>query len=1131
MSRRLSFLRFIIFILYLFTPVLGSSKNNADDLALSILLEVKSSSKTAAQAASGDAGADQELCALTFTNLDAQTGSGTWSTLSPGVVIDDPNSPTTQVTSLNPGANVFTWTVGTVTDDVTITVYELPTVANAGSDQDLCGITSTQLDANVPLAGNGEWSISGGSGGNIDDPLDPKSQFSGLINESYTLTWTISNGICSFSSDNVVITFFSLPGTPALVSSPPVVCEGPTTFVLLSSQEEAPNGGTYQWFKDGALISNTSQDLSLFTAANTGSYEVALVDGNFPNCISARSNTVDVSIVSPPSQPTVIRSSNGPLCFGETVNFTSSEAPVNGNYIWFRNGVSFSNSRSIVVSEIGSNSYSVRVATDQGCISAESIPEVVTIEPLPTTPTLSSSGNTICADGSRVELTSNLVAPNGGSYIWLKDGAPISGQTSQRILLERANESGDYSVQTVNGTGARCASAPSGVQTVQIFQLPSVARVGSDQQLCDESSTVLVAETPVVGVGTWNTSSPGVTINDPNDPGSAATGLSPGAYTFSWQVNNGACIGTPVDMSVQVFAAPSAAIAEADKLVCDQVSTTISAAPPVSGTGEWTLMDGVGRIVNSSSPQTTVEDLLPGTEVTLAWTVRNGACVENSDELRIQVGESPAPALTEPSVQLCNQASTQLSAAAPAVGEGQWTLVSGSATLADATDPNTRVNDLVPGEDVTLRWTVTNQCGVNIQEVTLQNDVAPDVADAGPDVELCGITSINLAGSGQGGQWTIVSGDATILDEFNAQSAARDLSIGVNVLKYSIPGNTCEGTEDEVTITVFQEPSEAFAGDDLYVCNGETIASLNAQPPTTGTGRWTILSGDGTVQNDQEPSTQVTGLRPGQTILRWSVENGSCTTNTDDLVLNVFPSPGVTRDEVEICLGEQTQLEAVGGDRYQWQPAAGLSDPSLPGPLASPLETTLYTVDITNDNCVSRSVTVNVIVNPLPTLEVSGDTTIFANEEVELFASGASTYQWAPPTGLDDPTSSSPVASPMESTQYRVTGANEFECEATAEVLVDVSDNFEVFIPDLFSPNGDQMNDILYVNTLGISKFEFRIFDRTGREMFSTTNQEEGWDGTFNGVEQGMDSYVYYVQAETVSGNRIRRKGSIQLVR
>ena len=119
----------------------------------------------------------------------------------------------------------------------------------------------------------------------------------------------------------------------------------------------------------------------------------------------------------------------------------------------------------------------------------------------------------------------------------------------------------------------------------------------------------------------------------------------------------------------------------------------------------------------------------------------------------------------------------------------------------------------------------------------------------------------------------------------------------------------------------------------------------------------------------------------------------------------------------------------------------------------------------------------------------------------------------------------------MESTQYRVTGANEFECEATAEVLVDVSDNFEVFIPDLFSPNGDQMNDILYVNTLGISKFEFRIFDRTGREMFSTTNQEEGWDGTFNGVEQGMDSYVYYVQAETVSGNRIRRKGSIQLVR
>lgn len=1036
------FLCFKFCVLYLLATNLGFSKEATDKTALK-KVSCDATFEDIPTTVLSDAGNDQILCDVTSTRLDALTGPGTWSTLSPGVIIVDPSSPTSQVTNLNRGSNIFTWTTSTGIDDVEIFVADIPPA-------------------------------------------------------------------------------------PAISSSGSSVCTG--TSVILSIVSPNVNY-TYRWYKDGNPLTGVIGNLILVGATTSGTYQLQAIDIT-TNCESDLSPVEIVTIETPPSKPSI----NAPVtlsCSGNLVTLTASEAPLNGSYLWSKNGLPQSfNSRSITISDPSeSGDYSVILLSAQRCNSEASDPVTITIESLPPTPTISTSGNFICADGSQVELTSDQSAPDAGTYIWLKDNTPLPGEISQKIVLDRFDESGSYNVRTVDGDGARCASLPSSSQNVEISQLPSVAQVGSDQQLCDETVTTLVAVGPTIGVGAWNTSSAGIVIDDPNDPNSSATGLNTGTNVFSWQVNNGACIGTPADMVVEVFSAPSAAIAEADKLVCDQVSTTISAAPPVSGTGEWTLMDGVGRIVNSSSPQTTVEDLLPGTEVTLAWTVRNGACVENSDELRIQVGESPAPALTEPSVQLCNQASTQLSAAAPAVGEGQWTLVSGSATLADATDPNTRVSDLVPGEDVTLRWTVTNQCGVNIQEVTLQNDVAPDVADAGPDVELCGTTSINLAGSGQGGQWTIVSGDATILDEFNAQSAVRDLSIGINVLKYSIPGNTCEGTEDEVTITVFQEPSEAFAGDDLYVCNGETIASLNAQPPTTGTGRWTIVSGDGTVQNDQEPSTQVTGLRPGQTILRWSVENGSCTTNTDDLVLNVFPSPGVTRDEVEICLGEQTQLEAVGGDRYQWQPAAGLSDPSLPGPLASPLETTLYTVDITNDNCVSRSVTVNVIVNPLPTLEVSGDTTIFANEEVELFASGASTYQWAPPTGLDDPTSSSPVASPMESTQYRVTGANEFECEATAEVLVDVSDNFEVFIPDLFSPNGDQMNDILYVNTLGISKFEFHIFDRTGREMFSTTNQEEGWDGTFNGVEQGMDSYVYYVQAETVSGNRIRRKGSIQLVR
>ncbi|MEM1407963.1 MAG: gliding motility-associated C-terminal domain-containing protein, partial [Bacteroidota bacterium] len=98
-------------------------------------------------------------------------------------------------------------------------------------------------------------------------------------------------------------------------------------------------------------------------------------------------------------------------------------------------------------------------------------------------------------------------------------------------------------------------------------------------------------------------------------------------------------------------------------------------------------------------------------------------------------------------------------------------------------------------------------------------------------------------------------------------------------------------------------------------------------------------------------------------------------------------------------------------------------------------------------------------------------------------------------------------------------------------VNVFVSDDFEIFVPDLFSPNGDNMNDLLLVNTLGVEQLEFNIYDRKGREMFTTNDKDMGWDGTFNGSEQPMDNYIYFIIAELSSGERVSRKGSVQLIR
>ncbi|HKK67155.1 MAG TPA: FISUMP domain-containing protein, partial [Bacteroidales bacterium] len=87
-----------------------------------------------------------------------------------------------------------------------VTVNPLPTEANAGSDQTNLAGTSTSLEGNTPAEGNGSWSIISGVGGNIAEPTNPTSGFSGTAGTSYVLEWTITTS-CGSSSDNVEISF------------------------------------------------------------------------------------------------------------------------------------------------------------------------------------------------------------------------------------------------------------------------------------------------------------------------------------------------------------------------------------------------------------------------------------------------------------------------------------------------------------------------------------------------------------------------------------------------------------------------------------------------------------------------------------------------------------------------------------------------------------------------------------------------------------------------------------------------------------------------------------------------------------------------------------------------------------
>src|SRR5690606_25409076 len=175
-----------------------------------------------------NAGTNQTICG-TSVNLNANVptiGAGQWSFVSnPGGsgVISDVNSHSSLFTGTPGQTYTLRWSItnGTCaasTSNVTITLEETPTAANAGADQNFCGTTVT-LGANAPAVGTGAWSFA--PGGNPDglaltafsNTASRTSNFTGTPGQTYILRWTISNGTCTPSYDDVQIRLDQTPTT------------------------------------------------------------------------------------------------------------------------------------------------------------------------------------------------------------------------------------------------------------------------------------------------------------------------------------------------------------------------------------------------------------------------------------------------------------------------------------------------------------------------------------------------------------------------------------------------------------------------------------------------------------------------------------------------------------------------------------------------------------------------------------------------------------------------------------------------------------------------------------------------------------------------------------------------------
>ena len=263
---------------------------------------------------------------------------------------------------------------------------------------------------------------------------------------------------------------------------------------------------------------------------------------------------------------------------------------------------------------------------------------------------------------------------------------------------------------------------------------------------------------------------------------------------------------------------------------------------------------------------------------------------------------------------------------------------------------------------------------------------------------------------------------------------------------------------------------------------------------------------------------------------------GKCIAQDDITIVPVpYPAANAGPDQT-ICLGGSTQLQASGGSIYSWSPTAFLTAANIPNPFAvNPTDNVRYIVTVRDVLGCPKPVKDTMFLYVAKIIADAGprDTSVVIDQPLQLGASGSINYSWTPTTWLNNPFINNPIALPQNDIEYVVRVSNAAGCFDTDSIRVHV---FKVepglFVPNAFSPNGDGNNDIFRPIALGMKSMDiFRVYNRWGQLLYSGTGNGAGWDGRFGGRPQEAATYVWYAEGIDYTNKKIKRKGTVILIR
>lgn len=409
----------------------------------------------------------------------------------------------------------------------------------------------------------------------------------------------------------------------------------------------------------------------------------------------------------------------------------------------------------------------------------------------------------------------------------------------------------------------------------------------------------------------------------------------------------------------------------------------------------------------------------------------------------------------------------------------------------------------------------------------------PAVNLAFRDTLICSIDTLRLNATVGNGSVTWVPDRAASIARMSGSNTTNPLVYPVDTTRYiiTINDNGCTNM-DTVTVNVL-DFIDVELGLDTTICRTDQFTLSPVSDALSY--QWTASTGVTIPGNTKYPLVQ-----PLVNTMYYVTANLGYCQDRDSVFVRVAPYPQVTvRNDTTICFGDRVQLRgAIVGAAFNWSPSSSLINANTLFPIAGPSRTTQYILTAIDTLGCDKPVrdTVTIFVTQPLTAYAGKDTFVVAGRPVQLLAEGGNNYLWTPTTGLDDPYSASPTVTlpeTIDSIRYIVRAIGAGGCYDEDDVIVRVfKTGPDLFVPSAFTPNGDGKNDIVRPVGVGIATLQyFRIYNRWGQLLFSTSQTGKGWDGMFNGTPQPPGTYVFEAVGTDQLGNRVYKKGTIVLIR